>query len=63
MLFRSGLVRAFAAVADADPAQKATLLAEGISTSMWATVVTLPIAGLLDLGAIAACVIGSVRKP
>ena len=43
--------------------QKATLLAECISTSMWATVVTLPIAGLLDLGAIAACVIGSVRKP
>jgi hypothetical protein len=32
-----GLIRAFGAVAHADPSSKATLLSEGIATAMWAT--------------------------
>lgn len=55
-----GLIRAFEAVAHADPASKATLLAEGIATAMWATAIGIGVSILLYVASIVAFAVGEL---
>jgi len=57
------IVRAFGAVADADPSQKATLLAANISEAMNCTALFAIPAWLLYLASLVASTVGSIMRP
>lgn len=57
------LAGAFDAVADADPSQKAVLLAQGISRAMNALAVFLALSGLATLASLVGCAVGTLRAP
>jgi len=58
-----GLVHAFGAVARAEPATRATFLAQGISEAMNATAFGLVASGALYLASIAAFLYGTFARP
>jgi len=55
-----GLIRAFGAVAHADPSSKATLLAEGIATAMWATALGVGVSLVLYVASIVTFAVGEL---
>jgi MotA/TolQ/ExbB proton channel family len=58
-----GLLRAFSAVANVDPSEKASHLAAGISMAMWATAIGMGISVLLYVASIVTFAIGELTRP